>query len=200
MASTSQNSFDIRTFKQFTGKTQRNFRIEWLPPRRAGVSGRRPTSTEWTMRRASAHHAGTRKIWLCSEILRLNVIVEEWCPGEDSNLHLFQDWYLKPARLPIPPPGLALSAEGFLRGCGGGVNRKNAREAPLRKLSHPSRMRGGGASSSASPEGLGLSSAKVGPALIITNRMRMMWWAATKATSVCTAIATRLISASPPGE
>ena len=29
-----------------------------------------------------------------------------WCPGEDSNLHSFHYWYLKPARLPIPPPGL----------------------------------------------------------------------------------------------
>src|SRR5262249_35862383 len=31
----------------------------------------------------------------------------KWCPGEDSNLHGFHHWYLKPARLPIPPPGLA---------------------------------------------------------------------------------------------
>src|SRR6266852_6620698 len=30
-----------------------------------------------------------------------------WCPGEDSNLHGFHHWYLKPARLPIPPPGLS---------------------------------------------------------------------------------------------
>src|SRR5438045_3709599 len=30
-----------------------------------------------------------------------------WCPGEDSNLHGLRHWYLKPARLPIPPPGLA---------------------------------------------------------------------------------------------
>ncbi len=30
-----------------------------------------------------------------------------WCPGEDSNLHGRNGhWYLKPARLPIPPPGL----------------------------------------------------------------------------------------------
>ena len=29
-----------------------------------------------------------------------------WCPEEDSNLHGFHHWYLKPARLPIPPPGL----------------------------------------------------------------------------------------------
>jgi hypothetical protein len=32
---------------------------------------------------------------------------EDWCPGEDSNLHGFHHWYLKPARLPIPPPGLS---------------------------------------------------------------------------------------------
>ncbi len=30
---------------------------------------------------------------------------DDWCPGEDSNLHVLQHWYLKPARLPIPPPG-----------------------------------------------------------------------------------------------
>src|SRR5258708_37778534 len=29
----------------------------------------------------------------------------EWCPGEDSNLHELLHWYLKPARLPVPPPG-----------------------------------------------------------------------------------------------
>src|SRR5688572_14129674 len=28
-----------------------------------------------------------------------------WCPGEDSNLHGLPHRYLKPARLPIPPPG-----------------------------------------------------------------------------------------------
>src|SRR5215831_5210495 len=34
-------------------------------------------------------------------------VLLRWCPGEDSNLHGFHHWYLKPARLPIPPPGLA---------------------------------------------------------------------------------------------
>src|SRR5579862_667108 len=29
----------------------------------------------------------------------------KWCPGEDSNLHELLHWYLKPARLPVPPPG-----------------------------------------------------------------------------------------------
>ena len=29
-----------------------------------------------------------------------------WCPGEDSNFHDHNGhWHLKPARLPIPPPG-----------------------------------------------------------------------------------------------
>ena len=37
-----------------------------------------------------------------------------WCPGEDSNLHSFHYWYLKPARLPIPPPG----QRGSLRAAG----------------------------------------------------------------------------------
>src|SRR3984893_19078425 len=31
--------------------------------------------------------------------------LRNWCPREDSNLHGFHHWYLKPARLPIPPPG-----------------------------------------------------------------------------------------------
>src|SRR6185503_5052863 len=38
----------------------------------------------------------------------------KWCPGEDSNLHGSLHWYLKPARLPIPPPG-----QGWESGTGG---------------------------------------------------------------------------------
>src|SRR6202021_657926 len=34
-----------------------------------------------------------------------------WCPGEDSNLHELLHWYLKPARLPVPPPGQEGAAE-----------------------------------------------------------------------------------------
>jgi integrase len=36
-----------------------------------------------------------------------NAVEERWCPEEDSNLHGFHHWYLKPARLPIPPSGPA---------------------------------------------------------------------------------------------
>ena len=39
-----------------------------------------------------------------------NTLEERWCPEcpeEDSNLHGFHHWYLKPARLPIPPSGPA---------------------------------------------------------------------------------------------
>jgi hypothetical protein len=36
---------------------------------------------------------------------KINTVFPYWCPGEDSNLHGFHHWYLKPARLPIPPPG-----------------------------------------------------------------------------------------------
>ena len=31
--------------------------------------------------------------------------ISVWCPGKDSNLHGLHRWYLKPVRLPIPPPG-----------------------------------------------------------------------------------------------
>src|SRR5271169_4104531 len=37
-----------------------------------------------------------------------------WCPGEDSNLHELLHWYLKPARLPVPPPGQDGSADEAL--------------------------------------------------------------------------------------
>src|ERR1700674_1009712 len=36
-----------------------------------------------------------------------------WCPGEDSNLHGLHHWYLKPARLPIPPPGHGATDKGW---------------------------------------------------------------------------------------
>src|ERR1700737_2007543 len=42
-----------------------------------------------------------------SEDRREAMTKRSWCPGEDSNLHGFHHWYLKPARLPIPPPGLS---------------------------------------------------------------------------------------------
>jgi len=38
-----------------------------------------------------------------------NILEGGWCPEEDSNLHGFHHWYLKPARLPIPPSGLLSS-------------------------------------------------------------------------------------------
>jgi integrase len=37
----------------------------------------------------------------------INKLKGQWCPEEDSNLHGFHHWYLKPARLPIPPSGPA---------------------------------------------------------------------------------------------
>jgi hypothetical protein len=43
--------------------------------------------------------------------------LREWCPGEDSNLHGFHHWYLKPARLPIPPPGLTPVFKGLVMEC-----------------------------------------------------------------------------------
>ena len=38
-----------------------------------------------------------------------------WCPGEDSNLQGSLHWYLKPARLPIPPPGQGEEMRGRAR-------------------------------------------------------------------------------------
>ena len=43
---------------------------------------------------------------------RISAVFGAWCPGEDSNLHGFHHWYLKPARLPIPPPGLGATHKG----------------------------------------------------------------------------------------
>src|SRR5580693_1453521 len=57
----------------------------------------------------------------------------KWCPGEDSNLHDLRHWYLKPARLPIPPPGhrrrdkgpgLCLSTKGAAARAVGSCDRK----------------------------------------------------------------------------
>ena len=56
----------------------------------------------------------------------LNAItIQSWCPGEDSNLHELLHWYLKPARLPVPPPG---------QGCGA-YNRGAGIYAPAESLS-----------------------------------------------------------------
>ncbi len=41
-----------------------------------------------------------------------DVLDVKWCPGEDSNLHGVTHWYLKPARLPIPPPGPEDASKG----------------------------------------------------------------------------------------
>ena len=62
--------------------------------------------------------SGAAKLGLTKEIVprpvppevkdnKNNSVQEGWCPEEDSNLHGFHHWYLKPARLPIPPSGLA---------------------------------------------------------------------------------------------
>ena len=45
-----------------------------------------------------------------SELAKFKAVF--WCPGEDSNLHGVTHWYLKPARLPIPPPGHGGSLTG----------------------------------------------------------------------------------------
>src|SRR6266567_7618918 len=42
---------------------------------------------------------------LALQVIDSALVKSKWCPGEDSNLHGFHHWYLKPARLPIPPPG-----------------------------------------------------------------------------------------------
>ena len=44
------------------------------------------------------------------EVSHIRTCLTEWCPGRDSNPHLFTDYPLKVACLPIPPPGQALLA------------------------------------------------------------------------------------------
>jgi hypothetical protein len=68
-------------------------------------------------------------------------IFERWCPGEDSNLHELLHWYLKPARLPVPPPGQGgrLARRRNLRTHAGLVNRSLATpvpDFPVERLGH----------------------------------------------------------------
>ena len=63
--------------------------------RRGGPS--RSAGTPWVRARNAAGKTGG---WLLPD-----ADLFRWCPGEDSNLHGFHRWYLKPVRLPIPPPG-----------------------------------------------------------------------------------------------
>src|SRR3984885_15122648 len=65
-------------------------------PHRRGDAGARP-STRIAVGPASGS-SGARKSLKKQGYMR-------WCPGEDSNLHELLHWYLKPARLPVPPPG-----------------------------------------------------------------------------------------------
>ncbi len=51
------------------------------------------------------YHSGGQHPFKAQKVFDFNVLRMGWCPGEDSNLHGFHHWYLKPARLPIPPPG-----------------------------------------------------------------------------------------------
>src|SRR4051794_19707767 len=65
--------------------------------------------------------------WLIGRpALQGKALEERWCPGEDSNLHGFHHWYLKPARLPIPPPGRRALARGGTEAGGAGLGRGSA--------------------------------------------------------------------------
>ena len=73
--------------------------------------------------RAGCRHASAnsreRSGWKYEPFWGLSIVREHlrtarWCPGEDSNLHGLRHWYLKPARLPIPPPGHAIGMARFV--------------------------------------------------------------------------------------
>jgi hypothetical protein len=82
----------------------RERQIASSPPQRAFAlrfSGRKNTPT----RAQRGIVGGVQKQKSPQHVHDAGILKNSWCPGEDSNLHVLQHWYLKPARLPIPPPG-----------------------------------------------------------------------------------------------
>src|SRR6202041_686064 len=63
------------------------------------------------------HQAGQPPIAARAKHRECSVEIDGWCPGEDSNLHELLHWYLKPARLPVPPPGQDGSASREAQKC-----------------------------------------------------------------------------------
>ena len=82
---------DIGIYQAYSKDTETRikFRTRWL----LAIN-----ITAWASLRAT-------DLRLCLQKGATILIKKQWCPGEDSNLHGFHHWYLKPARLPIPPPG-----------------------------------------------------------------------------------------------
>ena len=64
-------------------------------------------------------------------------VFERWCPGEDSNLHELLHWYLKPARLPVPPPGQDGSALREAQKCTHWVGACQSRDSRASKGGNP---------------------------------------------------------------
>src|SRR5208283_4641463 len=63
------------------------------------------------------YHSGGQNPLILPDLLESQAFECAWCPEEDSNLHGFHHWYLKPARLPIPPSGHAVLIGAGLRFC-----------------------------------------------------------------------------------
>ena len=71
------------------------------------------------------HSEGAKALYL-RELRWIKTLDWPWCPGKDSNLHGLHRWYLKPVRLPIPPPGHG----AFLRARAGACQRRVAALVP----------------------------------------------------------------------
>jgi hypothetical protein len=114
-----RRSRSARSLEPLAGPPQgRTGALDALSPAHAIAALSVPSARETRIDAGSALRKGA---------LLQRVSWKSWCPGEDSNLHGFHHWYLKPARLPIPPPGHALTAK-FVYGARAGSSMRGRTE------------------------------------------------------------------------